>query len=56
MKFPKKIYINWQWSGSKDDPYLDTATKIEFIDEGVEEVAIYELKEVKKLKVTRELK
>lgn len=54
-KFPKKIYINWVHEGLEDQ-YLDTVEKIENIDENVKEVAIYELKEVKTLKVTRELK
>jgi len=54
MKFPQTLYINWE--GRKNEQYLDTATSIEFIDINVDEVAIYVLKEVKKLKVTRELK
>ena len=54
MKFPKTLYVNW--AGRNNEEYLDTTTKIEFIDEGVKEVAIYELREIKNLKVTRELK
>lgn len=54
MKFPKTLYVNL--AGRENDQYLDTATKIEFIVQGVKEVAIYELKEVKRLRVTRELK
>ena len=53
--FPKKIYVNWVESNS-GEPYLDLSKSIEFLDEYVDQVAIYELKEVKKLKVTRELK
>ena len=53
--FPKKIYVNWVESDS-GEPYIISSTSIEFLDEYVDEVAIYELKEVKKLKVTRELK
>jgi hypothetical protein len=52
--FPKKIYAQWQKS-TGSEPYLDVGTTIEFIDEHMGKVAIYELKEVKTLKVTREL-
>ena len=55
MKFPKKIYVTIEESGG-GDPFLEIATNIKYIDEYVDQVAIYELKEVKTLKVTRELK
>lgn len=53
MRFPKTLYVNWA-EDSNGDPIFNTATEIEFIDRNVEEVAIYELKEVKKLKMTQD--
>jgi hypothetical protein len=60
MKFPKKIYVveevSINSSGKVSERWFTVATDIESIEEHTEEVAIYELKEVKTLKVTRELK
>ena len=60
MKFPKKIYVNEEESigssGKVDERWYNIETDIKYIDEDIVEVAIYELKEVKTLKVTRELK
>jgi hypothetical protein len=60
MSFPKKIYVNEEVNigsnGKIQDRWLEVSKDIKFIDENIEEVAIYELKEVKTLKVTRELK
>jgi hypothetical protein len=55
MKFPKTIYANWK-EPLNEEPYLRVTTKIETINEYTDKVAIYELKEIKTLKVTRELK
>ena len=52
-KFPKKIYVNWV---NENDPYMEVNTKVEFLDQYDDQVAIYQLLEVKTLKVTRELK
>ncbi len=52
--FPKKIFVNWEKS-TNNEQWLALETNIESIDEGTGTVAIYELKEVKTLKVTREL-
>jgi hypothetical protein len=57
MKFPKKIYVSWMSSDDgSGDPWMEVNTKIEHLDENFDKIAIYELKEVKTLKVTRELK
>jgi len=60
MSFPKKIYVveevNVGSSGKVSERWYNVATDIKSIDEYTKEVAIYELKEVKTLKVTRELK
>jgi hypothetical protein len=60
MKFPKKIYVNEEVSigssGKIQEIWYNVQTDIKYIDENIVEVAIYELKEVKILKVTRELK
>ena len=55
MKFQKKIYVTWV---SSDDgtPWMEVNTKIERLDENFDQVGIYELMEIKTLKVTRELK
>ena len=53
-EFPKKIYVTFEGEG--EDEFLLLSTLIDDIDEDAGKVAIYELKEVKKLKVTRELR
>lgn len=59
MKFPKKIYVNEEVTigsnGKVQQRWFEVSTDIKYLDENTEEVAIYELKEVKTLKVTRDL-
>ena len=54
VNFPKTVYVTI--AGRKGDEFLETATNVKYIDEFAEQVAVYELKEIKTLKVTRELK
>ena len=60
MAFPKKIYVNEEVStgssGKVQERWYEVSTDIKLINEFVKEVAVYELKEVKALKITRELK
>lgn len=59
MKFPKRIYVNEEVTigsnGKVQQRWFEVSTDIKYLDENTEEVAIYELKEVKTLKVTRDL-
>lgn len=55
MKFPKQIFVYWD----VDDDVNDCLVAHQDIDEiefNGERVATYELKSVKKLKITKELK
>ncbi len=60
MKFPKQIYVteevNIGSSGKIQERWYEVFTDVKSINEYTKEVAIYELKETKILKVTRELK
>ncbi len=53
-RFPKEVYANWE-TPSRDEAYLVLSTDVNEIEEHIETVAVYTLKEIKKLKVTREL-
>jgi hypothetical protein len=52
-KFPKEVYVQ-RIDGDTEDEYLNACEDLGMIDEG-EVVAVYVLKETKKLRVLREL-
>lgn len=51
-RFPKEIFV--QWRGEGDGEYLQPSQNIDELDGGLK-VAIYELKEIKAVKITTEL-
>ncbi len=52
--FPKEVYVSVETPRS-DDPYFIMSEALEEINEDAGNVAIYTLKEIKKLKVVRTL-
>ena len=55
MKFPKRIFVYWDVDNDAND-CLVTHQDIDDIEFNGERVATYELKNVKKLKITKELR
>lgn len=51
-KLPSKVFVRLR--GEKDEQYLDATETTSGIEDG-EEVGIYELVDIKKMKVTEEL-
>ena len=53
-EFPKQIFVSWD--GNEKENWLDFQESIEDMISNGERIAVYELREIKKLKITKELK